>query len=157
MMKKAEIYRVTRYMDKLASALEHNPGQFGLSRAEGHQAALKLDRASDRLERLAQDHDADVLMMDDDEPYMDSYDSVHIEREMDEPYMQMFEDDTDDQLLDHAELTPGNHSGRGEDGNHMVHSSVDYWGESSGSDYWGDSVTASSDYWSDSSGSDYWD
>lgn len=130
MLKQADVKRLTRRMDRIANDLQANPGKYGLTQKAAYAYAMDLDVASDELEAMVGLRDADVVDHDHDEDYMPTYDEagpVDNQMDADEPYMQHFRDDTYDQLLDDAELTPGNHSGRGDNANSEVDASGTPW------------------------------
>jgi hypothetical protein len=128
-IKKADVKRLTQYMDRMATAVQSNPAQYGMTAAQGYEIALSLDQSSDRLERMV-GRDADVVEHEKDEDYMSTFDDagpVDNQMDSDEPYMDHFRDDTFDQLIDHPELTPGNSTPGGEDSSNEVDSSDNWW------------------------------
>jgi hypothetical protein len=152
MIKKAQVVRLTKHMDRMASALEASPETYGLTRKQALRYAYDLDVASDRLDRLVgrdaekghdHDHDdeekdADVIDHDLDETYMPSFNESGPQDGMmdaDEPYMDYFRDDTFDQLVNHSELTPGNSTPSGEDSSSEVDASGAWWMNNSDSDW----------------------
>lgn len=102
MLKKASVKKCTKRLDKIASEVQSNWQDLGLTKKAAFNFCLKVDQISDHLEKMAgMDPISDVLEMEDDEPYMTNYETGGAapgEREDDEPYMDHFLDDTGDEF-----------------------------------------------------------
>lgn len=104
---------VLTFFDKLANAVQANPGRFDLTPAGAKVAMTYLDSSSDDFERKtfgseslsnrqAEMRQADDMLTESDEPYMDTFDNPQapILTEPDEPYMDEFDTDTTSEVRD---------------------------------------------------------
>ena len=102
MLKKASVKKCTNRLDKIANEVQNNWQDLGLTKKAAFNFCLKVDQISDHLEKMAGlDPISDVLEMEDDEPYMENYETGGAapgDREDDEPYMDHYLDDTSDEF-----------------------------------------------------------
>jgi hypothetical protein len=106
MLTRKQVKALTQRLDKIANHVESNFQSFGMSKKAAYDFCMYIDQTSDLLEDGARE--STTLERDDDEGYMDSFDTPNgpIETEPDEPYMDNFEDDTDDQVVKDDDLVP---------------------------------------------------
>lgn len=111
-MRRVSAKEITARLDKIANLVEERYAQLGMSRREAYDFCLYLDKTSDLIEEEElleeEDRDAAVLIREEDEPYMDTFENAHepIIVQEDEPYMDAFEEDPHTQLIEDEELTP---------------------------------------------------
>jgi len=114
---------LTRRLDKIANHVQANYPQMGLSKKEAHDFCLYIDKTSDSLDSVT----ANTLLREEDETYMDTFDSPHEPHvtDTDEPYMRSFENNPHTQLVEDDDLTPLNDGDWEVDASHNWYASED--------------------------------
>lgn len=95
-----KIFSYTSRLDKVANDVENNFRDYGMTEKEAYNVCYRIDKAAERLERVAQDLERDkeaiTIEQDGDEPYLNWYNvggTVGDTQDPDEPYMDLYNDD----------------------------------------------------------------